>query len=157
MVLQRSEQVWQPWNHTEAKQRQNQHHPEGVRRLPGSSVWPVDHRSWNRKLGKIQLSSQSTRTLRDTVPLPPGSHLKLYSRGRRREAAAPSPPLRWAPGRSQKLQLLPDHMTLPQLEHRGLRHYQAHSCGSQLDCLKSPNCCWFPRVQSLSLNHCKAD
>lgn len=157
MVLQRGEKVCHPWNHTEAKQRQNQHHPEWVRRLPGSSVWPVDHRFWNRKLGKIQLSSQSTPTLRDTILPPPGSHLKLYSRGRGRETAAPSPPLRLAPRRSQKLQPLPGHLTLPQTEHCGLQHCQAHSCGSKWDsvCLKSPNRCWFPRVQSL--NHCKGD
>ena len=159
IVLQRSEQVQQLRNHTEAKQRQNVRHPEGVRRLPGSSVWPVDHRSWNRKLKKIQRSSPSDRTLRDTILLPPGSHLKLDSRGPGREAAVPSPPQRWAPGRSQKLQPLPDQMTLPQLDHHRLRCYQAHTCGSQWAsvCLKSPNCCWFPDVQSLSLNHCKGD
>lgn len=138
---------------------ENQHHPEGVRRLPGSSVWPVDHRSWNRRLGKSRLSSQSTPTLRDMILLLPGSHLKLYWRGRGRGAAAPSPPPRWAPRRSQKLQPLPDHMTPPQQEHRGIQHYQAHSCGSQWDwvCLKSPNCCWFPHAQPLSLNHHIAD
>lgn len=156
MVLQKSEQVWQSWNHSKAKQRQNQHHPKEVRRLPGSSVWPADHRSWNRRLGKIQLSSQSAPTLRDMIRLPPASHLKLYSRVRGREATAPSPPLRWAPGRSQKLQPRPDRTTLPQQEHRGLRRHRARSCGTQRDCVRltSPDCCWFPHEQTLSLNHC---
>lgn len=130
--------------------------PERVSGLPGSSVWPVDHCSWNRRLGKIRLSSQSTRMLRDRILLPPGGHLKLYSGVRGREAAAPSPPLRWAPRRSQKLQTRLDRMTLPQWDHRWLRHYQVHSCGTQWAwvCLTSPNCCWFPHVQPLSLNHC---
>lgn len=126
---------------------ENHHHQEGVRRLPGSSEGPVDHRCWQGRQGNIQLSSQSSPTLRDMIP-------SLYWRGRVREAAAPSPLLRWAPRESQTLQPLPDHMTVPQREHCGPRHYQAPSCGSQRDweCPKGPNGWWSPRVHPLSLN-----
>lgn len=115
MVLQRSEQVWQPWNHAEAKQRQNQRHPEGLR-LPGSSVWPEDLRSWNTQQPKVRLSSRSPPTPGDLILRPSGSHLKRYGQGEGREAAAPSPPPRPAPARSWTLQPLPRMTPLP-LEH----------------------------------------
>lgn len=119
-------------------------------RLPGSSVWPLDHRSWNRKLGKIPLSSRSSPTLWDTTLLPLAYHLKPDCRGQGREAAAPSPLLRRAPERFPNLRPLPDHVTLPRQRRpfRGAQHYQADSGGSRCDLvsLKCPNGSWFPRV-----------
>lgn len=123
-------------------------------RLPGSSVWPLDHCSWNKRQGKIQLSSRSTPNLQDSILLPPGSRLNLYNQVWWRTATVPPPPLQPAPRGAQKLQPPLDHMTLRQ--NPGLHHLQAHSWGTQWDweCLTFPNCCRFPHLQRLSLNHC---
>lgn len=119
-------------------------------RLPGSSVWPLDHRSWNRKLGKILSSSQSSPTLGDATLPPSAYHLKPDCRGQGGEAAAPSPLLRRAPETFPNLRPLPDHVTLPRQRRlfRGTQHYQADSGGSRCDMvsLKCPNSSWFPRV-----------